>query len=271
MKKAIIFGTGDVASTVYSYLKHDSPYEVVAFTVDASEILQPVFFDCPLVPFEEVEKTYPPEDHEMMVALGFRDLNALRAKKYGEAKAKGYTMARYISSSAFVSPDAQIGDNCMICPMSMVLPYTEIGDNVNIGEGTLVGHHVSIGDHCWITSGAQILGNVSVREQCFLGGGSVIKNNVTVAANCVIGAGALILENTVEGDAYMGSPSEKARPSQPSAPDQLRPCQLIARRLQRTGRPKAKDRTSHSRFPTNRAALCRKRYSLTESVSFRRP
>ena len=209
LNKVIIYGTGDVASVVYSYLKHDSPYEVVAFTVDAKEIEQPVFLDLPLIAFEEVEKVHPPEDHQMLVALGYRELNALRAEKYEGAKAKGYKMARYISSSAFVSPDAQIGDNCMICPKSIILPYAEIGDNVNIGEAALIGHHVSIGDHSWVTSGALIMGNVAVHRRCFLGGGSVVRNNVTVAANGIIGAGALILENTAEGDVYMGSPAEK--------------------------------------------------------------
>ena len=36
MKPLVIFGTGDIARLAHFYFTHDSPHDVVAFTVDAA-------------------------------------------------------------------------------------------------------------------------------------------------------------------------------------------------------------------------------------------
>src|SRR5687767_11355832 len=100
MSKVVIVGAGKIADEAYFYLTNDSEHEIVAFTVDAAFVGEGVKWGLPVVPFEEVERTYPPADYRMFVAMGYQELNKLRARKYQQAKTKGYELISYVSSRA---------------------------------------------------------------------------------------------------------------------------------------------------------------------------
>ena len=67
--KVVVFGAGDIAQLAHFYLTHDSPFEVVAFTVDRAFVTEPAFCGLPVVPFEEINARYPPDRFDMFVAL----------------------------------------------------------------------------------------------------------------------------------------------------------------------------------------------------------
>jgi len=90
MGKVVIFGAGKIADEAYFYLTNDSPHEVVAFTVDGEHLCAKEKLGLPIIPFEGVTDEYAPDDFKMFVAVGYQELNKFRARKYGEAKAKGY-------------------------------------------------------------------------------------------------------------------------------------------------------------------------------------
>jgi sugar O-acyltransferase (sialic acid O-acetyltransferase NeuD family) len=207
--KIIIFGNTEMAALHHFYLTHDSPHEVIAFTVDRDYIKEDTLYGLPVVPFEEVESIYPPGEYKMRIAIFYNRLNKLRAEKYYQAKAKGYELINYISSKAIIWPGLVIGDNCWIGENTVCQPSAKIGNNVNILIKCEVGHHAIIRDHCYLAPHAVLSGNVTVEEYCFIGANSFIMNNVIVAKECLIGAGALILENTLARRVYTGN---RARP-----------------------------------------------------------
>jgi sugar O-acyltransferase (sialic acid O-acetyltransferase NeuD family) len=207
MAKVVIFGTTEFAELNYFYLTHDTPHEVVAFTEDRDYIKKETFFGLPVVPFEDIESLYPPRDYKMRIAVLYGKVNKNRAKKYYEAKAKGYDLINYISSKAITWPGLVIGDNCYIAENVVLQPFISIGSNIAIMNSTSIGHHSVIGDHCYLAAQVVVLGGVKVEPYCFLGGNSTIRNNVTVASESVIGAGALILQDTLEQRVYAGKPA----------------------------------------------------------------
>jgi sugar O-acyltransferase (sialic acid O-acetyltransferase NeuD family) len=209
MEKIVLFGTGAMAGDAYVQLTHDSPYEVAAFTVDGDHIKEDTLFDLPVVPFEDVQSIYPPDEYKMFLALGYVRLNRLRAERYEQAKAMGYRLVSYISSKATIWPGAVIGENCLIGTNSIVSAFVKVGNNVVVGAGSLVPHYCVIGDHCFVGAGVTLSGFVTVGPYCFLGTGAVVRNNITIARECVIGAGALILGDTEERGVYMGKQAGK--------------------------------------------------------------
>src|SRR5262245_44823044 len=94
-KKLIIFGDRDYAEIVYEYFTHDSPYEVVAFTLDKKYITKKKWKGLPVVAFEDLAKKYSPKTHEVHVAVVYSEINRLRARICKAAKAKGYKLASY--------------------------------------------------------------------------------------------------------------------------------------------------------------------------------
>lgn len=52
---------------------------MVAFTADRDFIEQEEFLDLPVIPFDDVEKLYPPERFKMFVAVGYQKVNTVRS------------------------------------------------------------------------------------------------------------------------------------------------------------------------------------------------
>jgi sugar O-acyltransferase (sialic acid O-acetyltransferase NeuD family) len=208
MARVVVFGNGEVASVGYFYLTHDSPHDVVAFTVDADYITEDRLFDLPVVPFEEVENLYPPREHKMLVMISYRKVNKLRAEKYYQAKEKGYELISYVSSRATTWPGLVIGDNCFIMENNVLQPFVKIGNNVIMWSGNHIGHHTIIKDHCFLASHVVVSGSVTIEPYCFIGVNATIRDNIRIAKECVLGAGAVILNDTGEKEVYVGKKAE---------------------------------------------------------------
>jgi sugar O-acyltransferase (sialic acid O-acetyltransferase NeuD family) len=217
--KVIIFGNLELAQLNYFYLVNDSTYKVVAFTTDETHINSDNFIGLPVVPFEHIETIYPPGEYRMSILLGFRQVNRLRAQKYHQAKAKGYSLISYVSSKAIVWPEVKIGDNCYIHEGAIVQPFVTLGSDVVIAPGAIVGHHTRIEDHCFVAAGAIILGCVTIEAYCVLGANATVVDGVTIARECILGSGSLITKTTREKGVYVGRPAElMPKPSDQSGP-----------------------------------------------------
>lgn len=207
-RKVVLFGNGQMASFAYTVLTNDSPHEVVAFTVDGAYIADRTLLGLPVVPFEDLERSHPPDAYAMHISVSFRRVNALRAEKYAAAKRKGYELVSYVSSRAFTWPDLTIGDNCWILEQSIVHPFVTIGNNVYIGSGVHVGHNSTIGDHSFLVGMIAIAGYVKIGTHCFVGIHSTVRDGLTIADRTVVGAGATLLRDTREGSVYMAPPAK---------------------------------------------------------------
>lgn len=208
--KVIVFGTEHLSSLAWYCLTHDSEHEVAGFTVDAAYQTCRELHGCPVVPFESVERQFPPEAFAMLVPLGYRNVNGLRAERYRQGKAKGYRFISYVSSRASVWPDLSIGENCMIYDQAAIQPFAEIGDNVVMRSGSLVSHHARVEDHCFVAAHAVIGGGASIGACSVLGLNSAVRDGIRVAARCIVAAGAAVLRDTEPDGIYIGSPARRS-------------------------------------------------------------
>jgi sugar O-acyltransferase (sialic acid O-acetyltransferase NeuD family) len=208
MEKVIIFGNSLFAELFYDCLTNDSPYEVVAFTVDRDYITEDRLFGLPVVPFGDIESIFPPSQYKMIISISFQRVNRLREEKYLQAKAKGYELVNYISSRATIWPGLVTGDNCSIGANSSVEPFVKIGNNVTVTNSVILGHHVVLKDHTFVAPGAVILGGVTVESHSLIGANATIKEGVTIARECIIGTGVSITKNTQERGVYFNRPPE---------------------------------------------------------------
>lgn len=211
MPEIVMFGDGKIAETFYHYLTNDSPYKVAAFTVDRPFLTKTELFGAPVVPFEEVTALYPPSRFGMLVAVGYQELNRLRARKYREAKEKGYALVSYVSSRASNVANIRVGDNCFILENQAIQPCCSIGSDVIIWSGNHIGHHCRIEDHCFITSQVVISGGATIGPYTFIGVNATIGHEVKIGGDTIIGAGALITKNTEEKQVFIAAPTEPFR------------------------------------------------------------
>ncbi|KJZ41948.1 acetyltransferase [Pseudomonas fluorescens] len=195
-KKVVILGDSAFAEVAYECFTRDSEYEVVGFSVNSAFLERNELFGLPVVPLEEIERFFDPDQVEFYAALVYSQLNRLRTRFYEEAKTKGYRPASYISSRAFVWPNAVLGEHCFIFEDNTIQPFVKIGNNVVLWSGNHIGHHSVIEDNCFISSHAVISGFCTVGKNTFIGVNSAIANNVVIGVDNWLGVGVSILKNT---------------------------------------------------------------------------
>jgi len=214
----VILGKGELAQLAHYYYTHDSQRSVAGFTVDAKYVEGTQYIDLPLVPYEQLAQHFPPADYDLFVAIGYTNLNAVRAERCRQAREQGYKLASYVSSRASVWTGMQIGGNSLIMEGNFIQPYASLGEGVIMFCGSVVSHHCSIGDHCFIGSGAIICGGVRIGERSFIGANATVREHLTVGRDCIVGAGAMVLKDTLDGSGYLsvstpdsGIPSRRLR------------------------------------------------------------
>lgn len=213
MKKLIIFGLGKIADVAYQHFLRDGGREIAAFVCDRDWIDkgQAVQGCLPIVAFDEIEHLYPPDEYEMFLALGYHELNQLRARKFAEAKAKGYHLASYVSPRVDVGRWFHVGENCLILDGVGIQPGAQVGHNVSIWNNTLIGHHSVIGDDVWIAAGATIGGMVEVGRASFIGLNATLGGEAKLGAESFVGAAALVLKSAPDKSVFVQQGTERFR------------------------------------------------------------
>src|SRR4051794_37847194 len=96
MTRLVIFGAGKIAEVVHGLLSDDPHYSVAGFTCDRQFMTHNEKQGLPIVAFEEVENLFSPAAFVMIVAIGYQDINAVRADRCKQAREKGYRLASWI-------------------------------------------------------------------------------------------------------------------------------------------------------------------------------
>ena len=210
MAKVVVFGVGQWAELAHFYLTHDSTHDVVAFTVDRDYLTTSEYKDLPVIPYNEIEQHYPPDDFHMFIPISFEGMNHPRSEKYNDAKRRGYQLISYVSSRATTFPDFACGDNCFILEDTTIQPFVKIGNDVVMWSGSHVGHHSVIKDHVFIAH-AVISGGCVIEPFSFISGNSVIRDEVVVAHDTLVGIATYIVSDTKEFEVYRNPGTEPMR------------------------------------------------------------
>lgn len=206
-KKLLIAGDGEFAEIACEYFTHDSDYEVAGFAVERDYLKKDSLLGHPVVAFEDVERTFAPETHAAFVAVPYTQLNRVRARLCGAAKAKGYALATYVSSHAFVWRDVEIGENCFIFEANVVQYSVRIGNNVVLWSGNHIGHRSVIEDDCFFASHVVVSGYCHIGAGAFLGVNSTLRDGITIGRDAVVGAGAVVVKDVAERQVVRGNPA----------------------------------------------------------------
>jgi sugar O-acyltransferase (sialic acid O-acetyltransferase NeuD family) len=206
--KTVIYGNGAIARLVFSYARHSM--DVAAFTVDDACIAAGTerHLGLPLVPFSRVEIHCPPESHDMLIAVGFLEMNELRARKSVEARNKSYRLASYVHESVGRHDGVVIGDNCIVLDHVSIHPGCTIGSGTFISSNVNVGHDCTLGEHNWVNSGVAIAGECRIGPGCFFGVNSCVSHRLRIGARNFIAANTLINRHTDDDQVYLSEPGQ---------------------------------------------------------------
>ena len=94
-------------------------------------------------------KMIAPEFDAAVVAIG----NAETRKRYTELLSNTVSL---ISSRAYISPSAVIGDGCIIEPFATVSAGVTLGKGCIVSSGAVINHDSTVGDYCHINCNATV-------------------------------------------------------------------------------------------------------------------
>lgn len=208
-KQIVIFGAGDIARLAKFYFDTDSDMEVAAFTANREYCVTDLFCDLPLLSFENIQNSHPPDKYDMFIGLSYANMNKLRASIAGQAKEMGYSLASYISSRCTYLSQYPAGENCFILEDNTIQPFVKIGNNVTLWSGNHIGHDSVIDDNCFITSHVVVSGHVRVKRNAFIGVNATLRNSITIGEECIVGAGAIIMKDTEDRSVYLPERAKK--------------------------------------------------------------
>ena len=202
-KSVVVFGTGSFAECVNFYLTHDSPHEVVAFTVHGTVGEQTELAGLPVVAFEASRETHAGRVrhvHRRRLREGQpcprRDLRGGQGQGLQPHQLRELRRPR-------LGRDTKIGDNVFIFEDNTIQPFVKIGDDTVLWSGNHIGHHAAIGPHCFITSHVVISGHVTVGAYCFIGVNATVRDAIAIGEANIIGSAALIMKTTKDNEVYI--------------------------------------------------------------------
>jgi sugar O-acyltransferase (sialic acid O-acetyltransferase NeuD family) len=209
-KRLVIVGTGMLAEQVQFYLGTLDGRAVDAYVLDAEYIRDATFGQRPVLEFAEAQRRFPPDTHEVFVAIGFTATTA-RKRWFFAARAAGYGLPSYVHRSASVAENVRIGANTLIQELAVVAPFVLMGDNLILCPQVSINHHTRVGSHCFFAPAAVVSGDADIGECCFIGANATIRDRVRVGERCVVGAGAVIMSDCPPGGVYRAARTVRTR------------------------------------------------------------
>ena len=101
MRNLIIFGDTPFAERLFKYISIEAKDKVIAFTQEKSFVSRKEIQGVPVVPFEELDEHFN-EEFEIIIGIGYTQMNQLKKRIYNMCKERKYKIETYISTNAIV-------------------------------------------------------------------------------------------------------------------------------------------------------------------------
>ena len=212
-----IFGAGTLGRLATRYFQETIGRDVATFVVDdvhASPNTSPVERlesqqDTPIIGWSAFLETYPPDQVDLFIAIGYRDFQR-RAEVFARCVQAGYQTPSLVCPTAYVAPDAILGRNIFVMPGVVVEAEVMLGDNIVLWSNTTVCHGARVGEHAFIAANTTIGGEARVGRRVFLGFSTTVLEHRRIADDIFVGAGSLVTRDLGVPGVYMGMPARAA-------------------------------------------------------------
>lgn len=204
-KPLILIGAGGHAASLAEILL-EQKHEIIAvvapsLTESGSNILSS------FTHYTEDEKIleFDASKVELINGVGAMPKSGLREKIHTRFTQAGFTFAKVIANSAFVSPRTKIGDGVQVMRNATICLGSIIGENTIVNTRASIDHDCIVGKHCHIAPGVTMSGNVTLKDNVHIATGASIINGVQIGKRTVIGVGASVTKSIKENCIVYGA------------------------------------------------------------------
>lgn len=206
MAQYVIFGDSAFAERIHKYISIEKVGEVLCFTNEESFITRREINGVPVVSFECLSELYDIQSFELLICIGYAQMNQLREKIYHMCKNKGYNIGTWVSKSALIySEDIEEGN--IIMPGTVIGPTCSIGKCNIIASRVCISHDSVIGNFNFISSSVSTGGFANIGDHTFIGLNATVRDGIKVEDYTLVGSAANILTSTSREGIYIGNPA----------------------------------------------------------------
>ena len=198
MDKILLIGAGGHARSCIDVLEEENQFEIAGL-IEKGESISNESLGYPVIGTDDDLKDLRKQYKNALITVGQIKSPAIRVKLYQLLKELNFTLPVIVSSQAYVSKHAQIGEGSIIMRGVIINANAKIGNNCIINNRALIEHDAIIGNHSHIATGAIVNGGVSVGSESFIGSGVVTKQYISIGNNCSVGAGVTLKSDVKSG------------------------------------------------------------------------
>lgn len=211
MRKIIIFGDSSFAERLSKYILFEKRETFLGFTQEDEFCSRNSILGFPVYPLSQLRERVG-DNVELLLAVGYSQMNNLREKIYKILVEKGFEIGSWMSVNSFVYTDA-VGEGTLVLPNTLIGPGCDLG-KCNIFESSVtLSHDNSVGDFNFISTGVVIGGHTVVKNHCFFGLNSTIKSDIVMNDYTLLGSSCNILYASESYGVYVGNPARRLEKS----------------------------------------------------------
>jgi sugar O-acyltransferase (sialic acid O-acetyltransferase NeuD family) len=193
----LIYGYGGLAREICSLAKMLNRWDEIGYIEDD---LSKVNYDLGVYSRGFMESEFLKSPTGVDVVLGFADTKQKKDIYEGFSGYKNVKFPKIVSPLAYVDPDAEIMDGCVVSHFCFVSCGVKIGKMSFLNVSCTVGHDAVIGDFVSSMPSVSISGNVSIGERVFIGSKSFILQGKSVGNGVMIGAGSNVMTDLKDNE-----------------------------------------------------------------------
>lgn len=215
MRRVAILGASGFAreavAVAEALTEHGDPVEVVGFI----DVTLPVGDEVAGLPILGDESWFAQPQARDVLAVPALGSPAIRRRSVAACVRHGGRFTTLIHPSVVIGPRVQVGDGCLMLPMSSLTADIAVGDFVSINPGCTLGHDARVDDFVNLSPGARLSGFVHIEHGADLGAGAIVLPGLRVGANAVLGAGAVAVRDVPADVTVVGVPARILTTSPP--------------------------------------------------------
>ena len=194
--KLILIGGGGHCAACIDVIEQEDKFQIAGI-VDKAAVSERVLGYPIIGSDDDIPKLRSSYDYAL-ITIGQIKSSSTRVRLFEYIKSLGFILPTIISTRAYVSKHAVIGEGTIIMHDGLINIRVTIGRNCIINTKALIEHDAVVEDNCHISTGAIINGGALVRQGTFVGSNAVTKENAETKENDFIKAGSLFMGCTNE-------------------------------------------------------------------------
>ena len=206
----ILIGGGGHCKAVIDIIETENKFQIIGI-IDTTDKLGQKTLGYKIIGSDDDIPQLAKQHKYFLITVGHIKSPKLRIKLFDIVKKAGGILPIIVSTNAYISKHAKIGEGTVIMHQVIINADTVIGRNCILNNKALIEHDCIIENNCHISTNAVVNGSCKIENECFIGSSSVLKNNISITSNTIIGAGSVITKNITESGVYVGSPARKIK------------------------------------------------------------